>query len=433
MSILGRVVWVLTFVAVVAVPTLGVVFILVLATELSVTYLYAALGAGVLSVGGIVGYVRVLKRNDWLYRREIAHGLDAAFENPDVPERTFNFDTERLVVFSDQHKGTRDPADDFWRSERAYCSALAYYFRLGHHLIVLGDAEELWETSSPGKVIGNHDDEGMALTLEARFSNAGRYDRVWGNHDLNWMSPRSVAKYLGAGGPFGDGFMVKEALKLRVVLGDEFHGLLFLVHGHQGTADSQVITLFSRPFVRFFGFLQRRFKRGWNTPANDWELRERHDSAMFEWAKSRSGERIVLIAGHTHRPVFWNRARRLPTDQEIEQLAAPVQTAAEEQGADPQLAEQEADLEWSRAERRWGAGGAPPPQAMIPPCYFNTGCCSFADGDITGLEVDRGEIRLIRWPDDQGRARPKVLEPARARLSDVFDEVQEFAAGRQLE
>jgi hypothetical protein len=35
---------------------------------------------------------------------------------------------------------------------------------------------------------------------------------------------------------------------------------------------------------------------------------------------------------------------------------------------------------------------------VSPPCYFNTGCCSFPDGDITGLEIADGEIRLVRWP-----------------------------------
>ena len=49
------------------------------------------------------------------------------------------------------------------------------------------------------------------------------------------------------------------------------------------------------------------------------------------------------------------------------------------------------------AEQR-AACGATPPIQLEPPCYFNTGCCSFGDGDVTGLEIGDGEIRLIRWP-----------------------------------
>jgi hypothetical protein len=40
------------------------------------------------------------------------------------------------------------------------------------------------------------------------------------------------------------------------------------------------------------------------------------------------------------------------------------------------------------------------------PCYFNTGCCSFSDGDITGIELHQGQIALIKW-NDKGR---KVID-----------------------
>lgn len=52
------------------------------------------------------------------------------------------------------------------------------------------------------------------------------------------------------------------------------------------------------------------------------------------------------------------------------------------------------------------------------PCYFNTGCCCFEDGDITGIEISEGQIRLVRWPDDEGNPRGKVLEAGS--LKDVF-------------
>jgi hypothetical protein len=51
------------------------------------------------------------------------------------------------------------------------------------------------------------------------------------------------------------------------------------------------------------------------------------------------------------------------------------------------------------------------------PCYFNTGCCSFADGDITGIEIFAGEIRLVRQPDDDGEGY-KVLQSGR--LEEIF-------------
>ena len=379
--------------------------------------------SGAACVIGIVAYVMALKRSESLYRREIALGLEAALDAASSEERDFDLATDKLVVFSDQHKGARDGADDFWRAERAYCSALAYYFELGHRLIVLGDAEELWETWSPAKVIRKHaGNDNRALDLEARFQVAGRYDRAWGNHDLNWSDPAQVAKHLVAGGPFPESFEVREGIRLRVLSAGRELGRLFLVHGHQGTADSQVITAVSRPVVRLFGFLQRRFKRGWNTPSTDWKLRQRHDRAMFAWAKSKRSDRVVLIAGHTHRPVFWDSQRKPPTDREIEMLEGELRDAEQAAASDLPRAERAADLAYAEADKRWGEGsGGPPAEDMIPPCYFNTGCCSFADGDATGLEIEGGEIRLVRWPDNEGRARPQRL--ACAALEEVFSAI----------
>ena len=77
------------------------------------------------------------------------------------------------------------------------------------------------------KVISKHDDEGQALALEAKFHAEDRYHRIWGNHDLKWSGAAAVDKHLGGGGPFGEGFVVREALKLRVVRNGANLGVLF--------------------------------------------------------------------------------------------------------------------------------------------------------------------------------------------------------------
>jgi len=33
----------------------------------------------------------------------------------------------------------------------------------------------------------------------------------------------------------------------------------------------------------------------------------------------------------------------------------------------------------------------------MKPSYFNSGCCCFEDGTITGIEIADGCIRLIKW------------------------------------
>lgn len=44
------------------------------------------------------------------------------------------------------------------------------------------------------------------------------------------------------------------------------------------------------------------------------------------------------------------------------------------------------------------------------PVYFNTGCCCFSDGDITGIEIAEGFIRLIKWEEKAGAPRRIILE-----------------------
>jgi hypothetical protein len=89
-------------------------------------------------------------------------------------------------------------------------------------------------------------------------------------------------------------------------------------------------------------------------------------------------------------------------------------------GGDPEAAERvrrlRAELEWVRAEENQASADRVVP--MAGPYYFNSGCCCFVDGHITGIEIDGGEIRLVRWPDASGEPAPSVLE--RADLRDVF-------------
>ncbi len=36
-------------------------------------------------------------------------------------------------------------------------------------------------------------------------------------------------------------------------------------------------------------------------------------------------------------------------------------------------------------------------KTMAKPSYFNSGCCCFSDGDLTGIEIEGGFIRLVKW------------------------------------
>ena len=123
------------------------------------------------------------------YQRGVANALTKAFDHQSE-EQQVDLTTAKIIVFSDHHKGSRDGADDFRGCERAYAAALAYYLEEGFRLIALGDAEELWECS-PQEVVKAYPE---VLELEGAFHAAGRYDRFWGNHDLDWSHPSEVAK-----------------------------------------------------------------------------------------------------------------------------------------------------------------------------------------------------------------------------------------------
>jgi len=347
-------------------------------------------------------------------RRRIKNGLTDAYERCRTKERPVDLEREPVVIFSDHHKGKRDPADDFWRSEAAYNAALGYYFESGFTLVVLGDGEELWEeTARP--VLGAYVN---TLDLEGEFLARGQYERVWGNHDLDWADKVAVNTLLSPALGSWESFGVREALCLGVSAGERRLGQLFLVHGHQGTLDSDVLAWLSKPLVRFgWANLQRRVRRPSNTPARDHRLRAEHDRTMFEWAQEGK-ENPVLIAGHTHRPVFWARDRGA---QDLHGLEVELAELRQAGAPRTEIARQRARVEAARAQ-----GATTPdlaPVDMITPCYFNTGCCSFADGSVTGIELVEGSIRLVRWPWPYGTQPPERQELDALPLSAVFDAV----------
>jgi hypothetical protein len=258
-----------------------------------------------------------------------------------------------------------------------------------------------WE-ERPAVVIRHYQ---RSFELSAQFQRAGRYIRIWGNHDDDWSFPDNVARFLHP--IYGPSLRVHEGYILHLCEGAQRLGSIFLVHGHQGTRTSDRWSFLSRLFVRW---LWRPFQRVFNlsisTPAHDWQLRELHNVAMFRWAESKGN--LVLIAGHTHRPVFRSESRAQQLENQRKRLVSQLEARASDTALRDQLASCCAELEWTRAQDRVGPGPEGQVQ-MTRPCYFNTGCCSFVDGDIVGLEIADGRIRLVRWPDDEGRPAARVL------------------------
>jgi UDP-2,3-diacylglucosamine pyrophosphatase LpxH len=258
-------------------------------------------------------------------------------------------------------------------------------------VVLLGDVEELWEQGF-GEVERAHHD---ALELEGAFP-PSRYYRIWGNHDDRWNRPGRVRKELGR---FLPTEVVHEAIRFNVTRGGTFLGTLFLLHGHQGTGLSDRWSRFSRLWLPFYRALQRTFRIGRTTPAKDACLRGKHDKEMYRWARAQ--ERVILVAGHTHRPVWSSRTHLQKLEHE---LAVLLNRPDVEDLCEP-IAELERQIEARKAKY--------PPcgdELGTAPVYFNTGCCKFDDGDITGIELVDGELRLVKWWSAPGPVGPIVLE-----------------------
>ena len=350
----------------------------------------------------------------WLVKIENALSKTLQETTEKEGSQTIDISSAQYIIFSDHHKGGRNRADDFLIAEKTYHAALAYYFYMGHTLITLGDVEELWEEGLE-TVLKAYE---YTLKLEAQFHCDGRYWRVWGNHDDDWRNPDLVRQYLDPiyGGP---PLKVREAVRLTVMDGKQELGTLFLTHGHQGTATSDRFASISKPLVRYgWRALQNLTGRSMNTPAEDWELRDQHNIAMYKWAARQ--EKLALVVGHTHRPVFRSRLHSAKIRDELEKSKAALMAKPKNTRLRKEVSALAAELEWVLAQENQKPG--PEGQhRMEKPCYFNTGCCSFLDGDITGIEIVDGEIRLIRWPDDEGSPKPKVLE--QASLKTLFAEL----------
>ncbi len=268
-----------------------------------------------------------------------------------------NVATDSFIIFSDQHKGNKDNADDFKTNEANYIAALNHYYDQGFNYINLGDAEELLKYNVT-TVIPKYPD---AFKAEANFQPSKKYYRTYGNHDILWKSKIDVMLFLKSA--FKMPLEIHEGIVLKTTLNEPLN--IFLTHGHQGDkmSDNNIFTTWI--IAHIWAPIQRYLEINVNTPSNDSYLRNKHNRLMYEWSSHKRN--TILITGHTHKPVF-------------------------------------ASGKYSNID------GQQVPVPVTKPSYFNTGCCCYNDGDITGIEIDKGYIRLIKWHSKHKTFERMVLE-----------------------
>ncbi|MEO6456483.1 MAG: metallophosphoesterase [Ginsengibacter sp.] len=278
-----------------------------------------------------------------------------------------DFAADKFIIFSDHHKGNKDYGDDFANNEPNYLAALEYYLLNRFTYINLGDSEELWKYK-PEEVISKNI---TALRAESKFHEQQRYYKTFGNHDITWKNKLDVERW------FKDIFTlplpVWEGVLLKANIGTQPLSIFF-THGHQGDKLSDNNSLSTWIVAHVWRPLQRYLEINVNTPAKDYRLRDRHNIMMYEWSSNKKN--LLLVTGHTHKPVF---ASGKYSDHENNKMD-----------------------ETTTGNKK----------VNLKPSYYNSGCCCYNDGDITGIEIADGKISLIKWHSQNNSSSRIVLEEA---------------------
>lgn len=283
--------------------------------------------------------------------------------------------SQRFIVFSDQHKGVKDGSDVFFLAEKNYLAALNYYEQQDYFYINLGDSEELWEN----RLAPVRKNNPLTFEAEKRFLKKKAFVKVFGNHDLYWDNDPQASSNLEE--IYGEPFKTYEGCILQTSINNR-QLQIFLTHGHQGDLQSDG-NWFSKWFVsNVWAPLQAYLHLNVNTPANNDQLKTLHNSMMASWSGRQKD--LLLITGHTHQPVF----QSLTHLESLYRQLSVAKAAHDEQMV--QALEQKISLCKIK-------GDPEPDFTSYEPYYFNSGCCCFNDGDITGIEIADGQIRLIRW------------------------------------
>lgn len=246
-------------------------------------------------------------------------------------------DNSKFVIMSDCHRGTGDNYDNFLKNKNIYDVALKHYLNNNFSYIELGDGDEMWEVNNYHDIINTYLDTFKYLKM---FHEKKRLFMVYGNHDVVKKDKKILEEYFYT--------YYNESLKKQEVL---FKNLkiyealilsyknknIFLIHGHQVDFFNNKLWKMSRFLVKtLWRFLERVGISDPTSAAKNYLVRKNIERKLQKWSIKNN---TILVAGHTHRPVF------------------------------PQVGSS---------------------------LYFNDGSCIHPNG-ITGIEIEDGCISLVKW------------------------------------
>ena len=248
-------------------------------------------------------------------------------------------DSSKIVIMSDCHRGDGSWGDNFSNNQNLYFAALNFYYDKEFTYIELGDGDELWENRNLEQIIAIHSN---VFWLLSKFYHEDRLYMLYGNHDMvkkksdyvaykcNTFYDESIKKCV----PLLPNIKFHEGLILK---NTETGNKIFLTHGHQVDFLNYNLWKLARFLVRYLWRpLELVGFRDPTSASKNYEKKNVIEKHLANWAEK---EKQMIIAGHTHRPVF------------------------------PRLGE---------------------------PLYFNDGSC-IHPRCITAMEIQDGEISLVKW------------------------------------
>jgi UDP-2,3-diacylglucosamine pyrophosphatase LpxH len=284
----------------------------------------------------------------------------------DSAKTIFIEDSSKIVIMSDCHRGIGNWGDNFLSNQNLFYAALTYYYQKDFTYIELGDGDELWENRNFQYILTTHVD---AFWLMSKFYKKQKLYMLYGNHDIvkrnKQFADENLRSYYDENrkkyAALFPGIEVLEGL----ILNYKNNNNIFLVHGHQVDFLNNNIWRVSRFLVRY---LWRPLELiGVHDPTSaskNYKVKEKVEKRLIKWSKIN---KQMIIAGHTHRPVF------------------------------PQVTE---------------------------PLYFNDGSCVHPRC-ITAIEIENGSISLLKWTLKTKKDRTlfvgKEILEGPVKLQDFFD------------
>lgn len=248
-------------------------------------------------------------------------------------------ESSKIIIMTDCHRGDANWSDDFAQNQNEYLHALHHYYEKGYTYIELGDGDDLWENKSLADIVSSHN---SVFRLLSKLYKSGRFYTIYGNHDMakKYASYRkkNMQTY------FNDRKRKEEDLFPDIEINEglvlHYRPLdkeILLIHGHQGDLMNDKLWKLGRFLVRYVWRPLEIF--GIKDPtkaAKNYHKRINQERKLIQWLEKNDK---MLIAGHTHRPVF-------PEDGD--------------------------------------------------PLYLNGGSCVHPRC-ITGIEISDGKISLVKW------------------------------------